>query len=105
VTLGTISGSLLLKGGRIGAKRGAADSTAVDVGLDAASALAFESFIRDSAQRPVLSRPGSHGKAVVTSGRMTFVMEQGSGAVGSDSSSTTLNAAAIDAILSDDDNE
>jgi hypothetical protein len=102
VTLGTINGGLLLKGGRISAKDGLVNSTSVDVGVDVASALVFESFIRDSTGGTALSVPGNHKGVVVTKGRITFVMDHGSSANGDASSITgILSAAAVDALLDD----
>jgi hypothetical protein len=102
VTLGTINGGLLLKGGRIRANGGLVNSTRFDVGADVASALVFESFIHDSTRGAALTDPANHKGVVVTKGRITFVMDQGSSASGDVSSITgILSAAAVDAILED----
>jgi hypothetical protein len=104
VTLGTINGTLVLIGGRPAGKHGVADSTSLDVGLNVASALAYESFIGDSTRTTVPSGRRKHGEVFVNGGTTTFFMEEGSNADGS-GSTTALSATAIDAILANDDSE
>jgi hypothetical protein len=106
VMLGAINGDLQLKGGGIRAKGGLVNSTPADVGADVASALVFESFIRDSTRGSTLSVPRNQKGLVVTGGSITFVMDEGSSANGNDSSITgLLSAAAVDAILAEGDGE
>jgi hypothetical protein len=106
VTLGAIHGGVLLKGGGIGAKGGPAQSAAFDVGVDVASALVLESFLRDSSRGSALAAPGNPQGAVVTHGTITFVMDEGTSPIGSGPSTTgILDAAAVDTILADGDGE
>src|SRR5262249_15927752 len=81
----TITGGLLLNGARIRAKGGVGNSTPLNVGVDVASALVFESFIRDSTRGTEPTVGGIHKGVVVIREKITFVMDQGSGAIGNGS--------------------